>query len=160
MGSLPIDDQDAALYSVGQVADMLAVQQAYLRRLDEQQVVSPARSSGGQRRYSRRQIDRVQRVTDLAEEGISLAGARRVLMLEDRVAQLEAERDAAQRDATGARAAMEQLVKGGDADQRMVGSDESGAGEPGHGKRRAHNRRRPRVDAEEGEPGRPPRKNT
>jgi MerR family transcriptional regulator/heat shock protein HspR len=96
MASLPIDDQDAPLYSVGQVAGMLGVPQAYLRRLDELDVVSPTRSAGGQRRYSRREINRVQRVIALVKEGLTLAGARRVLALEDRVAELEAERAARQ----------------------------------------------------------------
>ncbi|MGH9069465.1 MAG: MerR family transcriptional regulator [Acidimicrobiales bacterium] len=91
-----MDDDDAPLYSVGQVADMLDVHQAYLRRLDDQRVVVPSRSPGGQRRYSRHQIGRVQRVTDLTGEGLTVAGARRVLALEDRVAELQAaERDPA-----------------------------------------------------------------
>lgn len=96
---LPIDDENAPLYSVGQVAAMLEVQHAYLRRLDGHDVVKPVRSVGGQRRYSRRQINLVQRVTGLAQEGIGLAGARRVLELEDRLAQLESDRDAAVEDA-------------------------------------------------------------
>jgi MerR family transcriptional regulator, heat shock protein HspR len=54
------------VYTVGQVAAMLQVTQAFLRRLDELAVVRPDRSSGGQRRYSRRQIATVARVRDLA----------------------------------------------------------------------------------------------
>lgn len=92
---LAIDDEDAPIYTVGQVADLLDVQQAYLRRLDDFAVVSPARSGGGQRRYSRREINLVRRVSGLAEEGIGLVGAKRVLALEQRVAELEVERDAA-----------------------------------------------------------------
>ena len=99
MASLPIDDADAALYSVGQVAEMLEVQQAYLRRLDEHAVVRPERSSGGQRRYSRRQIARVLRVTVLTGDGLTLAGASRVLELEDRIRELEAELAAARAQA-------------------------------------------------------------
>jgi len=79
---LPIDDHQAALYTVGQVADMLGVQQAFLRRLDAERVVQPARSAGGQRRYSRAEIGRVERVTQLTGEGFTLAGIRRVLELE------------------------------------------------------------------------------
>jgi MerR family transcriptional regulator, heat shock protein HspR len=79
MASLPIDDQDAAVYSVGQVAGMLQVTQAFLRRLDELAVVCPARSAGGQRRYPRRQIATVARVRELAGEGLTLSAARRVL---------------------------------------------------------------------------------
>lgn len=93
MVHLPFDDEDAPLYSVGQVADMLEVQQAYLRRLDEHDVVQPARSSGGQRRYSRREIDRLQRANALIGQGLTLAAVRRILELEDRVSDLEADRD-------------------------------------------------------------------
>ena len=54
---LPIDDEHAPIYSVGQVAGMLGVQPAFVRRLDTEAVVQPARSDGGQRRYSRAEID-------------------------------------------------------------------------------------------------------
>lgn len=89
--SLPIDDVNAPLYSVGQVASMLDVQAAYLRRLDSERLVCPERSDGGQRRYSRAEIDRIQRVTELAGEGMTLAGIKRILVLEAEVAALEAE---------------------------------------------------------------------
>ena len=86
---LPIDDEDAPLYAVGQVADMLGVQPAFLRRLDLERVVQPARSDGGQRRYSRAEIVQVQRVSEMAADGMSLAGIRRVLELEFEVAGLK-----------------------------------------------------------------------
>ena len=86
---LPIDDEHAPLYSVGQVADMLGVQPAFLRRLDDECVVQPARSDGGQRRYSRAEIDRVHYVFGLTGEGMTLAGIRRILELEAEVADLK-----------------------------------------------------------------------
>jgi MerR family transcriptional regulator, heat shock protein HspR len=94
MSRLPFDDEHAPLFTVGQVAAMLDIQQAFLRRLDEFEVVRPSRSAGGQRRYSRTEITRVQYVVELVDEGMTLAAIRRVLELEQRVAQLEAERDA------------------------------------------------------------------
>ena len=87
--SLPFDDQHAPLYTVGQVAGMLGVQPAFLRRLDTEEVVQPARSSGGQRRYSRSEIGRVQQVTEMAEQGMTLPGIRRILALEAEVADLK-----------------------------------------------------------------------
>jgi MerR family transcriptional regulator/heat shock protein HspR len=87
MSSLPIDDSHAALYTVGQVAAMLSVQQAFLRRLDEFEVVSPSRSPGGQRRYSRREITLVQYVVRLTDEGMTLTAIRRILDLENRLAE-------------------------------------------------------------------------
>ncbi|MEY2473226.1 MAG: hypothetical protein QOK28_2555 [Actinomycetota bacterium] len=85
---LPFDDELAPLYTVGQVASMLDVQPAFLRRLDTEQVVSPARSEGGQRRYSRADIAAVQQVWDMAGEGMTLVGIRRILSLEAELAEL------------------------------------------------------------------------
>ena len=124
MASLPIDDEHAALFTVGQVASMLHVQHAFLRRLDEFHVVRPSRSDGGQRRYSRVEITRVQYVLELVDEGMTLASIRRIMVLENRVRQLErqvasleAERDAlgtavAERDALLARVAQQRRRPG------------------------------------------------
>jgi MerR family transcriptional regulator/heat shock protein HspR len=104
VASLPLDDENLPLFTVGQVSAMLEIQQAFLRRLDEHRVVRPSRSAGGQRRYTRREIMVVQYVVALVEEGMTLSGIRRVLQLEAQVEALKAERDAlraavAQRDA-------------------------------------------------------------
>ena len=97
MVPLAFDDEHAPLYTVGQVAGMLDVQPAFLRRLDVEEVVQPARSDGGQRRYSRNEIALVQHVSQMADAGMTLAGIRRILMLEaevealrQQVAELEA----------------------------------------------------------------------
>jgi len=86
---LPIDDPLAPIYTVGQVAEMLGLRPAFVRRLDSELVVQPARSQGGQRRYSRADIDQVQQVWDMAGEGMTLAGIRRILALEAEVADLK-----------------------------------------------------------------------
>jgi DNA-binding transcriptional MerR regulator len=85
----PFDDEHAAFYTIGQVADMLGVQQAFLRRLDTEEVVQPARSTGGQRRYTRYEILTVEKVVELAGEGLTLAGIRRLLVLEADVRSLQ-----------------------------------------------------------------------
>jgi MerR family transcriptional regulator, heat shock protein HspR len=90
--SLPLDDENLPLFTVGQVAGMLEIQQAFLRRLDEFRVVRPTRSAGGQRRYTRNEITIVQYVVELTGEGMTLAAIRRVLELEARVKDLEDER--------------------------------------------------------------------
>ena len=92
--SLPLDDANMPLFTVGQVSQMLEVQQAFLRRLDEFHVVRPSRSAGGQRRYTRNEIVVVRYVVELLDDGLTLTAVRRVLELEERVRQLEVERDA------------------------------------------------------------------
>jgi len=84
----PFDDE-LAIFTVGQVASMLGVQPAFVRRLDAEQVVEPLRSDGGHRRYTRNQMLQVQRVSDMAGEGLTLAGIRRILALEAEVADLQ-----------------------------------------------------------------------
>ena len=77
---------DPMLYVVPQyAADMVTL----IARLDVESVIQPARTQGGQRRYSRGEIHRVKRVADMAEEGMTLVGIRRILVLEARVAELE-----------------------------------------------------------------------
>ena len=94
MAPLPLDDANMPLFTVGQVSEMLAVQQAFLRRLDEFRVVRPSRSAGGQRRYTRNEIVAVRYVVELMDDGLTLSAIRRVLQLEARVRELEMERDA------------------------------------------------------------------
>jgi MerR family transcriptional regulator/heat shock protein HspR len=93
MTSSPLEDENAALYTVGQVAEMLAVKQAFLRRVDTLQVVSPQRSAGGQRRYTRYEIRIIQQVMTMADEGITLQAIRRIIELEGQLAAVTRERD-------------------------------------------------------------------
>ena len=88
---LAIDDHGAAIYTVGQVASFLGVQPAFVRRLDTEDVVHPARSAGGQRRYSRDEVVRVDAVRRMADEGMTLPGIKRILALEAEVASLHSQ---------------------------------------------------------------------
>jgi MerR family transcriptional regulator/heat shock protein HspR len=83
----PFDDE-LAIFTVGQVASILGLPAAFIRRLDMEQVVEAARSDGGHRRYTRNQMHQVQRVSEMAGEGLTLAGIRRILLLEAEIAEL------------------------------------------------------------------------
>ena len=61
---------------------MLGVQPAFLRRLEAQQAVAPQRSAGGQRRYSRLEIDRIDAINRLLGEGMTVEGAKRIIELQ------------------------------------------------------------------------------
>ncbi len=89
----PFEDEDIPLFTVGQVAEMLAVKQAFLRRIDELQVVSPQRSAGRQRRYTRVEIRVIQQVATMADEGMTLPAIRRIIELERELAEVAAQRD-------------------------------------------------------------------
>jgi MerR family transcriptional regulator, heat shock protein HspR len=89
----PFDDENVPLYTVGQVADMLSLKQAFLRRIDELRVVSPQRSAGRQRRYTRVEIRIIQQVASMADEGMTLPAIRRIIELEEQLAEAVRQRD-------------------------------------------------------------------
>jgi MerR family transcriptional regulator, heat shock protein HspR len=89
----PFEDENVPLFTVGQVAEMLAVKQAFLRRIDELQVVTPQRSAGRQRRYTRVEIRVIQQVASMADEGMTLPAIRRIIELETKLAEVAAQRD-------------------------------------------------------------------
>jgi MerR family transcriptional regulator, heat shock protein HspR len=87
------DDENAPLYTVGQVAEMLSLKQAFLRRIDELRVVSPQLSAGRQRRYTRVEIRIIQQVASMADEGMTLSAIRRIIELEQQLAEVVGQRD-------------------------------------------------------------------
>jgi DNA-binding transcriptional MerR regulator len=81
-----LDDADYPTYTIGQAAELLGVQQAFLRSLDNTSLLRPQRSEGGHRRYSRRQLELAVRIRTLFDEGHSLAATARIVQLEDALA--------------------------------------------------------------------------
>jgi DNA-binding transcriptional MerR regulator len=102
-----LDDDDYPLMTMGQAAELLDVQPAFLRSLDAAGVLKPERSGGGHRRYSRRQLMLAVRMRALFDEGLTLDAAARIVGLQDelgsakaRIAELEAQADKAAKAAT------------------------------------------------------------
>ena len=75
-----------AVYVISVAAELAGVHPQTLRIYERKGLVDPARTGGGSRRYSDADIALLQRIQDLA-------GVKRVLDLEARVADLEAELD-------------------------------------------------------------------
>jgi MerR family transcriptional regulator, heat shock protein HspR len=89
----PFEDENVPLFTVGQVAEMLSLKQAFLRRIDDLEVVSPQRSAGRQRRYTRVEIRVIQQVATLADAGMTMPAIRRIIELEQRLAEVVQQRD-------------------------------------------------------------------
>src|SRR5579862_8800459 len=81
-----LDDPDYPAYTTGQAAQVLGVQQAFLRSLDTAGAVRPGRSGGGHRRYSRRQLVLAARIRELFDQGCTLAATLKIVALEDELA--------------------------------------------------------------------------
>lgn len=80
-----------AVYVISVAAELAGVHPQTLRIYERKGLVDPARTTGGSRRYSDDDIDLLRRISDLTDEGLNLAGVKRVLALEARVAELEDE---------------------------------------------------------------------
>jgi DNA-binding transcriptional MerR regulator len=97
MGVGRLDDEDYPAVAMGQAAELLEVQPAFLRSLDTAGVLKPQRSDGGHRRYSRRQLVLAARMRALFDEGLTLDAAARIVELQDdleqQVARMTEERD-------------------------------------------------------------------
>ena len=81
-----LDDEDYPAYTTGQAAELLGVQQAFLRSLDTADLLRPERSDGRHRRYSRRQLELAGRIRVLFDEGHTLAATARIIGLQDELA--------------------------------------------------------------------------
>ena len=84
-------DPARAVYVISVAAELAGVHAQTLRIYERKGLLEPARTPGGSRRYSDIDIALLRRIQELTNEGLNLAGVKRVLELEHRVAQLEAE---------------------------------------------------------------------
>lgn len=84
-------DLDRGLFSISVAAELAGLHPQTLRIYEREGLLDPARSAGGTRRYSRRDISRLLEICLLTGEGLNMAGIRRVLQLQEETRQLQAE---------------------------------------------------------------------
>ncbi len=80
-----LDDDDYPAYTMGRAADMLGVKPAFLRALGEHRLITPLRSKGGHRRYSRYQLRIAARAREFVDQGTPIEAACRIIVLEDQL---------------------------------------------------------------------------
>ncbi|MEY2565493.1 MAG: MerR family transcriptional regulator, heat shock protein HspR [Actinomycetota bacterium] len=102
----PDERRRRAVYVISVAAELAGVHPQTLRIYERKGLVDPARTQGGSRRYSERDIDQLRRIQDLTAGGLNLEGVRRVMELEDELSRLRGELAAARAEA---QAAVEQI---------------------------------------------------
>lgn len=95
-----MNDDERALYIISVAAELAGVHPQTLRIYERKGLIEPARTVGRSRRYSERDIELLQHIQELTNEGVGLAGVKRVL-------ELEAELDAAREQIERLRQALE-----------------------------------------------------
>ncbi|GIU99313.1 MAG: hypothetical protein KatS3mg014_0929 [Actinomycetota bacterium] len=92
------EPEDRAVYIISVAAELAGVHPQTLRIYERKGLLRPKRTSGNTRRYSARDIERLRMIQTLTQEGVNLAGVKRIMQmqaelerLERRVRELEAE---------------------------------------------------------------------
>ena len=88
-----IDDPDEPLFTMAVAAELLGLDTQALRRLSTAIDQGEARPSGNQRRYSRRDLERLSAASDLAAEGHNAPSIAKILDLTDQVTRMRSERE-------------------------------------------------------------------
>ncbi len=94
MVTRPADNADRGVYAISVAAELTGLHPQTLRIYERAGLVIPARSDGGTRRYSQRDIDRLNEIAVMMAAGFNLVGVRRVLELEHDNRRLQAQIDA------------------------------------------------------------------
>jgi MerR family transcriptional regulator/heat shock protein HspR len=102
---------DSPIFVISVAAQLSGLHAQTLRSYDRLGLVSPGRSAGGGRRYSARDIALLREVQRLSqEEGVNLAGIKRIIELEQLVDELRARIDELAHELLAAQAAAEQAA--------------------------------------------------
>jgi MerR family transcriptional regulator/heat shock protein HspR len=102
----PSEYSTRAVYVISVAAELAGVHPQTLRIYERKGLLDPARTGGGNRRYSEADIAHLHCIQRLTNAGLNLEGVRRVMELEDEIARLRAELEVTR---AAARAAIEQV---------------------------------------------------
>ena len=87
------------VYIISVAAELAGVHPQTLRTYERKGLLNPSRTSGGTRRYSDRDVNRVRLIQELTRgEGVNLAGVLHILALQDEVEELHERLEAARAD--------------------------------------------------------------
>ncbi|MFI6090723.1 MerR family transcriptional regulator [Streptomyces sp. NPDC051218] len=80
-----LDDDDYPAYTMGRAAEILGTTPSFLRAIGQARLITPLRSEGGHRRYSRYQLRIAARARELVDQGTPIEAACRIVILEDQL---------------------------------------------------------------------------
>ena len=110
-GLPPGTNMDSPIFVISVAAELAGLHAQTLRSYDRLGLVRPGRAAGGGRRYSPRDIALLREVQRLSqEEGVNLAGIKRIIELEQVVDELRGHLEELEQELAAARAAAEQAA--------------------------------------------------
>ena len=91
---MAVNDRNRPVYMISVAAQLAGVHPQTLRTYEQKGLVTPQRTRGNTRMYSQADIERLELINELTNEGINLAGVIRILDLQGRLDDREQELDA------------------------------------------------------------------
>lgn len=78
-----------AVFVISVAAELAGMHPQTLRIYERKGLIEPFRTSGGTRRYSQEDIDRLNQIQELTDQGLNLEGVKQVIEYQDKIARLE-----------------------------------------------------------------------
>jgi len=83
-----VENEERAVYIISVAAELAGVHPQTLRIYERKGLLQPQRTSGNTRRYSDRDIERLRAISSLTDEGVNLAGVKRIMELQAELGRL------------------------------------------------------------------------
>jgi len=112
-------DDDRPLFMISVAAELAGMHPQTLRLYERRGLVLPQRTAGKTRRYSERDVERLQRIQELTELGLNLAGVERVLFMEEQLETMRRQMQLLQQRLDEAAVAMRREVERVERSHRM-----------------------------------------
>jgi DNA-binding transcriptional MerR regulator len=132
-------DPGRGVYGISVAAELVGMAPQSLRLYEQRGLLEPARSTGGTRRYSSEDLERLHRIAELLATGVNLTGVAMLLDLQDTNARLRANLDATRPDSDQESRSPSSSPQPGDTPRRLPASDSP----PAHRGQTTPPRRRP-----------------
>jgi MerR family transcriptional regulator/heat shock protein HspR len=97
-------ERSRAVFVISVAAELSGMHPQTLRIYERKGLIEPYRTPGGTRRYSQADIDRLNLIQDLTEQGLNLEGVKRVMALQSKIERLEGKVEALQEELSRTRA--------------------------------------------------------
>ncbi|MGI9584959.1 MAG: heat shock protein transcriptional repressor HspR [Acidimicrobiia bacterium] len=88
-----MNENQEAVYIISVAAELVGMHPQTLRVYERKGLVSPFRTPGGTRRYSRADLERLSLIQDLSASGVNIEGIKRILALQAETVRLRSQVD-------------------------------------------------------------------
>ena len=83
------NEDSKAIYFISVASTLSGIHQQTIRTYEQKGLIKPFRTSGGTRRYSQEDIDKLIQIQNLSQRGINLDGIKIIYEMKDKIEELQ-----------------------------------------------------------------------